>query len=294
MPACSVNGLNIGYDLRGDGPVVMLVSGTGAARGDWIPEAVDVLAERFTVLTYDHRGTGETGGSEGLYSTRQFAADAVGLLQGLGIESAHVMGHSMGGRVAQWMALDAPERVRTLVLASSGPGEYPGQFEDGRGMMRGIPLRAAMIMINEGYEAWIEHYIRESMLTRRFQEDQRERADALVRRALNDAPPVEDYLKHTIARQQHQSAERLQEITMPALVIIGDADRDVGGTGNHFAQSEYLAETLPNATFHVLPGLQHGFYWERPQETMAVVGDWLDTQEARRGEQEASIGGGAR
>jgi pimeloyl-ACP methyl ester carboxylesterase len=129
------------------------------------------------------------------------------------------------------------------------------------------------------------------MLTERFQTEQRERADELVRRALADVPPVEDYLKHTIARQQHQTAERLHEITMPALVIIGDADKDVGGTGNHFEQSEYLANTLPNATFHVLEGLQHGFYWERPEETMTVVRDWLDAQEAQRGDETAGVGG---
>jgi pimeloyl-ACP methyl ester carboxylesterase len=279
MPTINVDGLEMGYELRGEGPVVMLVAGTGAARGDWIPEAVDVLAERFTVLIYDHRGTGETGGTEGLYSTRQFAADALGLLAALDIGSAHVMGHSMGGRVAQWMALDEPSRIRTLVLASSGPGEFPGQFEDGRPMMRGIPLRCALTIAEHGYHAWVEHYIRESMLTQRFQAEHKERADALVRRALDDAPPVEDYLKHTIARQQHQTDERLSEITMPVLVVIGSEDQDVGGTGNHFAQSEYLANTLPNATFQILKGFQHGFYWEAPQETMGIIRDWLVVQD---------------
>jgi pimeloyl-ACP methyl ester carboxylesterase len=279
MPTINVDGLEMGYELRGEGPVVMLVAGTGAARGDWIPEAVDALAERFTVLIYDHRGTGETGGTDGLYSTRQFAADALGLLAALDIDSAHVMGHSMGGRVAQWMALDEPARIRTLVLASSGPGEFPGQFEDGRPMMRGIPLRCALMIAEHGYHAWVEHYIRESMLTERFQTEHPERADALVRRALDDAPPVEDYLKHTIARQQHQTDERLSEITLPVLVVIGSEDRDVGGTGNHFAQSEYLANTLPNATFQILPGFQHGFYWEAPAETMGIIRDWLVVQD---------------
>jgi pimeloyl-ACP methyl ester carboxylesterase len=277
---CAVDGLPMTYETFGDGPPVMLVAGTAGSRKNWIPEAVEVLAERFTVITFDHRGVGGTPGTPGLYSTRMFALDALGLLTGLGFETACVVGQSMGGRVAQWMALEAPQRVRALVLSATGPGEYPGQFEDGRPMMRGIPLRTMMSMITEGYEGWQERYIRESVLTPEFQAEQPEAAAAIVAEKLAEAPTLEDYLKHTIARQQHQTAERLHEITMPTLVIVGGADRDTGGTGNHFAQSEYLARTLPNATFHVLDGMAHGFFIQRPRESMAIVRDWLAAQDA--------------
>jgi pimeloyl-ACP methyl ester carboxylesterase len=274
MAVARVDGVELVHERRGEGPVVLLIAGTGGSAAEWVPEAVDVFAERFTVIRYDQRGTGQSPGTPGPYSTRGLARDALGLLDALAVDRAHVIGHSMGGRVAQWLALDAPGRVASLTLASSGPGEYPGQFDDGRAMMRGIPLRAATCMIEEGYEAWLELYIRESMLTAEFQAEQPERTAALIRETLELRPPVEDYLKHTIARQLHQTDELLDGIAAPVLVVVGERDRDVGGTGNHFEQSEYLARRL-GASFQVLPGVAHGYHWERPAETMAVIRDWL-------------------
>jgi pimeloyl-ACP methyl ester carboxylesterase len=280
MPSCDVNGVPMAYEVRGDGPAVMLVSGTAGPGSNWVPEAVEVLAERFTVITFDHRGTGGTPGTDGLYSTRMFALDALGLLSALGFETACVIGQSMGGRVAQWMALEAPERIPALVLSATGAGEYPGQFDDGSRMMRGIPLRTMLKLLDEGYEGWQERYIRESVLTEEFQAEQSDLADEIVRVKLAEAPALEDYLKHTIARQQHQTTERLHEITMPTLVVIGSEDRDTGGTGNHFRQSEYLAQHLPNATVRVLEGMRHGFFVQRPREAMTIVRDWLTAQVA--------------
>jgi pimeloyl-ACP methyl ester carboxylesterase len=275
MAAARVGEFEIVYERRGDGPVVLLIAGTGSSAAEWPRASVDVLAPHFTVIRYDQRGTGRTPGTRGLYSTRLLAQDAVGLLDALGVDRAHVMGHSMGGRVAQWVALDAPQRVASLVLAASGPGEFPGQFEDGRTMMRGIPLRAAVSIAEEGYPGWLERYIRESMLTREFQEAHPERTAELIAETLELRPSVEDYLKHTIARQQHQTDDLLDRLTLPTLLLVGDRDRDVGGTGSHFAQTQYLARRLPHATLKVLAGVAHGFFWERPEASMEVVRDWL-------------------
>ncbi len=80
-----------------------------------------------------------------MYATRQFASDALGLLASIDAGPAHVIGHSMGGRVAQWMALDGPEQVQSLVLAASGPG----QIRDDWPLMRGIPLKTAIVVDRE-------------------------------------------------------------------------------------------------------------------------------------------------
>src|SRR5438270_233246 len=105
----------------------------GAADGVAVPPP---LAARHRVIAFDQRGTGATPPSAGKYSTRLFAADALGLLDALDVEPAHVVGHSMGGRVAQWMALERPDRVRSLVLAATGPG----QFREDRPVTRGVPV----------------------------------------------------------------------------------------------------------------------------------------------------------
>lgn len=274
MPKARLADIELAYEARGNGPVVLFVAGTGYPGATWLPEIVERLAGDFTVVTFDHRGTGKTRGTPGLYSTRQFAADALGLLAFLDAGPAHVIGHSMGGRVAQWMALDGPERVRSLVLAASGPG----QIRPDRPLMRGIPLKHAVSMIENGYEGHMGKAIRGSFFTPDFAAARPEAVEALVTAFWENRPALEDYLKHVIARQQHQTAELLDRITMPTLVLIGDRDTGMGGTGSHVEQSEYLAKHVQDAELRVIPDTAHGYFWEKPEETMAVIGEFLARQ----------------
>ena len=103
----------------------------------------------FRVITYDHRGIGGSDKPDEPYTTRMFAQDASGLLQALGITQAHVLGHSMGGRVAQWMALDDPERVRSLVLVASGAGQAGTDFA----LTKGLALNEALKLIERATRA---------------------------------------------------------------------------------------------------------------------------------------------
>jgi pimeloyl-ACP methyl ester carboxylesterase len=266
--------IEIAYKARGKGPVVLFVAGTGYPGATWLPEIVDRLAGEYTVVTFDHRGTGRTPGTAGMYATRQFAADALGLLASLDAGPAHIIGHSMGGRVAQWMALDGPDRVRSLVLAASGPG----QIRDDWPLMRGIPLKTALSLIENGYEGHMRKAIRGSFFTSEFAEARPEVVQGLVTAFWENRPALEDYLKHVVARQQHQTAEMLDRITMPALVLIGDRDTGLGGTGSHVEQSEYLAEHLPDAELRVILDTAHGYFWQKPEETIEIIGAFLAGQ----------------
>ncbi len=268
-----VGGQPIAYELRGRGVPIVLVAGTGYPGATWPPEFVDRLTVRHAVLTFDQRGIGGTPPSEERYSTRLFAADAVGLMDALDLEAAHVVGHSMGGRVAQWMALDRPERVRTLVLAASGPG----QFRDDRPVTRGIPLRAAAQLIELGYERYMRDHIRETFFTPDFAERRPEVVEWLVQAFWRDRPDVENHLRHIVARQEHQTADRLAEMAMPALVLIGDRDTQAMGTGVHTEASEFLAEHLPDATMRVIDGAAHGYFWQMPDRSAEIVLEWAAT-----------------
>lgn len=271
MPNVIVKDIPIAYDVKGDGTPVMLVAGTGYPGATWLPQAVDVLAREFKVITFDHRGTGNTPGTPGPYSTRQFAADALGLLQVLETGPTHVIGHSMGGRVAQWMALDRPDMVRSLVLAATGPGQFSGQ----KPVTRGIPLHTGVAMVEAGYEGYMKKHIRETFFTREFAEESPETVEWLVKAFWENRPSLEEYLKHVIARQQHQTAELLDRITCPALVMVGDRDTHMGGTGVHTEQSQYLLEHLPHAELKVINGAAHGYFWQLPEDSMTAVADWL-------------------
>jgi pimeloyl-ACP methyl ester carboxylesterase len=274
VPRARLTDIELAYETRGNGPLVLFIAGTGYPGATWLPDIVDRLAGDYTVVTFDHRGTGRTPGTPGLYLTRQFAADALGLLASLDAGPAHVIGHSMGGRVAQWMALDGLEQVRSLVLAASGPG----QIRDDQPLMRGIPLKHAMSMIENGYEGHMRRAIRGSFFTPEFAAERPEVVEALIAAFWENRPSLEDYLKHVIARQQHQTAEALNRITVPALVLIGDRDTGRGGTGSHVEQSAYLAKHLPHAELRVIPDTAHGYFWQKPEETMAVIGTFLASQ----------------
>ena len=111
------------YEEHGEGTPLLLLSGTGWSAEHWNLEQVPYFSKFYRVINFDYRGCGRSDRPEETYTTPMFANDAVELLDSLGIdEPAHVLGHSMGGRVAQWIVLDHPERVRSLVLAATGPG----------------------------------------------------------------------------------------------------------------------------------------------------------------------------
>lgn len=270
MPVIDVNGLSMGYELRGSGDPIVLVAGTGYAGATWAPTLVEPLATHHTVLTFDHRGTGVTPPTRERFSTRLFAEDAIALMDALRLPAAHVVGHSMGGRVAQWMTLDHPDRVRSLVLAATGPGQWDG----GTPVQRGIPLHTALAMIEHGYEGYMREHIRDTFFTPEFAEAHPEVVGWLVTAFWDSRPTLESYLRHIVARQEHQTADRLADISRPSLVLIGDRDRHQGGTGVHWEQSQALLKAVPGAVIEVIPDASHGYFWQAPELSARILLDW--------------------
>jgi pimeloyl-ACP methyl ester carboxylesterase len=266
----SVGGVPISYDLRGSGPPLVLIAGTGFPGATWDDDLVGPLAERHAVLTFDHRGTGATPATAERFSTRLFARDAVGLMDALGLGPAHVLGHSMGGRVAQWIALEHPGRVRSLILAATGPG----QFREDRPVTRGVPVHTAKALVEHGYEGYMREHIAATFFTPEFVRDRPDRVGRLWQLFWEHRPDLESYLRHVVARQEHQTADRLGEIRHPSLVLIGDRDTVAMGTGSHWEQSEHLLAHLPNATRRVIPGAAHGYFWQCPEETVRAILEW--------------------
>ena len=269
MPFVQVNDVKLHYEMEGSGPPLLLVAGTGLPGATWrIGPSAQLAAGGFTVITYDHRGTGGSDKPDMDYSTHMFAADAVGLLQALDIPQAHVLGHSMGGRVVQWLALDHPEQVRSLVLAAGSPGEIDSRNP----VMRGIPLNDAVQLAEKGYEGFIRSlFASPFFFTPEFCRDRPDVIQGLTDTFWANHPPLKLYLRHTIARQQHQTAERLHEITVPTLVIAGSEDIV---TGNVLV-GQYLAEHIPGAEFKTVDGSAHMIFWQKPVETCSAIVEFL-------------------
>lgn len=127
MPKVQTDGIEIYYEITGSGKPLVLISGIGYSLWQW-HKMVPYLGKHFQVITFDNRGIGQSDKPTGPYSARMLAADTAGLLDALGIEKAAILGHSMGGFIAQAMALDFPEKVSELILCSTnfgGPNHIP-------------------------------------------------------------------------------------------------------------------------------------------------------------------------
>jgi aminoacrylate hydrolase len=115
MPKAAVGGIELYYETYGDGPPLLLVPGLGGVGSYWRPQ-IDALSEQFKVIVHDHRGTGRSTRSEIAYSVDQMTSDLLILMDALGIERAHLVGHSTGAAIGQTMAIERPDRVDRLVL----------------------------------------------------------------------------------------------------------------------------------------------------------------------------------
>lgn len=263
--------VDLAYEVSGSGEPLLLVAGTGYAGCTWPPDYVATLAASYTVITFDHRGLGSSPSTDGPYSTRLFAADALRLLRSLGVGPATVLGHSMGGRVAQWMAADGPSQVRSLLLVSSGAG---GRCSD-HGSCGCVPASVALGLGELGYQGLIRRTQRNSFFTEDFLTREPEAAEWLLQSFWAGRGSLADYLKHVAARQTHDTRAVLREISVPACVIVGEADTHLGGTGSHLEQSQMLAARLPCARLETIPAAKHGVFWENTSEITKLTRNWL-------------------
>lgn len=273
MPYAQAGDVKLYYESFGDGVPFLFVSGTGWPGAPWKLKQVPVFSDRYRVIVYDHRGVGKSDAPRGPYSTRQFADDAIRLLDAIGIkEPVHIIGHSMGGRVCQWMAIDHPARVRSMILAASGSGamgspDYP----------RGLTANTVEGLVGHGYKAHMRHHFESKFFfPEAFVKAHPEILDELFKVFWENAPKIEPYLEHVIARNRHETGELLHKIAVPTLCIVGGEDKAESDTGNHVRSSEYLRDHIQGAEYRVIEGCGHGFFWQKPEETNRIIRDWLD------------------
>lgn len=273
MPYAQAGDIRLHYESFGSGVPFLFVSGTGWPGEPWKLKQVPAFTDRYQVIVYDHRGVGKSDAPKGPYSTRQLAQDAINLLDAIGInEPVHVVGHSMGGRVCQWIAIDYPNRVRSMIQAASGSGsmglpDYP----------RGLTVNAAESLINRGYKEHMRHHFQ----SRFFFPEEFVRAHPDVLATLfkafwDNAPKLEPYLCHVIARNQHETGAYLQKITAPTLCVVGSEDKVDADTGNHVITTAHLRDNIKGAEFKVIEGCGHGFFWHKPEETNRIIRQWVD------------------
>ena len=172
MPTVRTNDAEIYYETHGQGQPFVFFSETACDGQIWKLYQVPEFAKDHMTIVHDYRGTGRSSKPTIDYTTRMFCDDAVALLDHLKVKDAIVLGHSMGGRVAQLLALDHPQRVKKLILASTGAA-FPGGA--------GLPLPMCQEMIEWGYERYVREHTIQVGFTADFVRDQPERLETFFR-----------------------------------------------------------------------------------------------------------------
>jgi len=266
MPTVLVNNAEIYYEAHGHGRPFVFFSETACDGEIWKLYQIPEFSKDHLVITYDYRGTGQSSKASSDYTTKMFCDDAAAILNQLDARNAVVLGHSMGGRVAQLLALDYPERVGKLILSSTGAA-FPGAT--------GLPLAMVKEMVEWGYPKYVREHTIQVGFTDEFLTTHSDRVEEFFGTRLAYLCPVEFYLRHVLARQSHDTRERLKDIRVPTLVLVGEHEGDPNVASTHRASSELLAKTIPGARFVVLPGQKHNYFASAPETAHRVIRDFL-------------------
>ena len=250
------DGARIAYQVQGAGPALLLLAGQ-ANNHHWWDGVRDDFAPVRTAITLDYRGTGASDKPETPYSTEQFARDAVAVLDHLGIGVADVYGTSMGGRTAQILAAEAPERVRRLVLGCTSPGGRHG-FERSDAVRRSL----GQVDREAARRALAELMYTPAWLARHPGPHQ----------TMGD-PGMPDHARrlHLLASARHDAWDRLPAIGARTLVLHGTDD-----VFNPTANAPLLAERIPGAHVELLEGARHAYFEEFREIAGKLVLEFLD------------------
>ena len=244
------------YRTWGDpgAPPLLMIMGLGLSCGAWdrLPER---LAARMRVLAFDHRGTGSSGPAAGICSMALFADDALAVLDAEQVSRACVFGISMGGMVAQELALRSPGRVTALALGAT----FASFRESDKPSLDAL---LDLLLLNCGARFATVDRVGRLLVSPPF----RERALEWLRADVGQTESLRAALPQLAAIVRHGPAERLRALRVPTLVLSGDADRVVPVENSH-----RLADLIPGARLRILAGAGHAFPLEREEETAALL-----------------------
>jgi 3-oxoadipate enol-lactonase len=244
---------------RGSGEPLLLIQGLSGTHASWGDPFLSQLDDAFDCITFDNRGIGYSPQISDPFSIVDMADDAAQLLDRLELQTAHVLGISMGGMIAQELALRHGDRIRTLTLGCTycgGPGSSMLAPEDQQQLMLAFGSGDRDLVLRTSYEL---------NLSERFRQDDSHYA-AFREMALAVPSRLATIMLQMQAVGAHDTQARLGQISNPTLVVHGTADRMLP-----VANGELIATQIPGARLELLDGVGHMFWWERPEQSAALV-----------------------
>jgi pimeloyl-ACP methyl ester carboxylesterase len=258
------NGAHLFYEVWGEGEPLLLIPGLGLNHQSWQDEIPAYMGE-FKVIAFDPRGTGLSSFPGGVdVTTALLADDAAALLDSLGVDAAHVLGWSLGGMVAQEMALRHPEKVRSLILgATTAGGPHSVPSED-------WAVAAFTAFLTQGRDVTTPNFL-EALFSPAYLADHHSEAIGQIGRLNSGVPsPLQATMAQAQAQSAHDTYDRLPGITAPTLILQGADDRLVPAEN-----ARILAERIPGAELILLEGARDAYQLEKRAEVDAAVLDFL-------------------
>jgi pimeloyl-ACP methyl ester carboxylesterase len=254
------NGISMNYEIRGEGSNLVLIHGAGDNLEMWYNQ-VPAFSRSYRVITYDVRGSGKTESPEGKYSVSLLAQDAYQLMKAIGVQEAYFLGYSMGGRIATELALNYPELVKALVLASSSPGlTQPPPEALGR-------RRSTLELLDNGdMKAFAEAMTREAF-SPGFESSHPAEFKEYMKVKLQNKP---DGIARIMRLGRPRGSPNLSKIKCPVLLVVGENDWIMG-----LAQGEEAHEAMPGSKLVVLP-TGHAAPIESPDKFNVAVVEFLN------------------
>ncbi len=253
-------GTRLYWEEHGSGDPILMIMGLSFTLDMWF-RVTPVLSKRYRLILFDNRGVGRSDTPPGPYSMRQMAEDAVAVMNAAGVSSAYVMGASMGGMIAQELALRYPERVLALLLGCTSGGALGSKLPN----FRRFPMALGSAKTEEEREWLFSPMIySDSTPKERIAED--------IRVRLRYPQPAGGFLSQFAAILAWSSYRRLSEIQAPTLVMHGDEDRLVP-----MENGLRVARRIRHAQFVKVPGAGHVLSTDQPEIVDDQVMQFLDT-----------------
>jgi pimeloyl-ACP methyl ester carboxylesterase len=258
MPLANTGAVKLSYERSGSGPPLLLIMGMSGTFSHWSESFLDGLRSSFEVIVYDHRGIGESTTTADPLTIPLLAQDAAGLLAALDVDSAHVLGISMGGMVAQELALAHPERIRTLALGCTycgGEGSsLAGPDVLGR-LAEGMSSGDRVLAIRT---AWVLN------VSPAFADEPA--FETFLGIGMRRAVPVPTIMAQMQAIAAHDTSVRLHELAMPTLIVHGTLDQMIP-----VQNADVIHSHIPGSRLEILDGIGHLFFWELPERSAELV-----------------------
>jgi pimeloyl-ACP methyl ester carboxylesterase len=265
MSYIKVNDIQIYYEEHGTGHPVLLIQGLGYPSKMWFFQIPD-LAKQYRTIVFDNRGVGQSDKPDEEYSVGLMASDAAGLLRALGIKKAHVVGVSLGGYIAQELAMSQPDMVDRLVLMATSCGG-PHYLEMTKELWEEVASLASLAP---------EEIVRRGMAlatTETFYKENSQLIDRSVSIRLENPQPLYAFSRQFAAGSSFDSTRRAHLITQPTLIMAGAQDRVMPLT-----LTEELARKIPGARLVFYPDAAHLLFLEKAKEVNLGILDFLSSR----------------